>query len=93
VHFVIGGITNVRSGRRWHHRPELTDYPLVSMEPFTFTARDDLTIHGYLSFPAGVERTNLPAVLVVHEARGFGTAGGWIPRRSGSRTAATCVRT
>src|SRR6201991_4767952 len=48
------------------HRPQLNDYPLVPMEPFAFTARDGLTIHGYLSFPAGVERTNLPAVLVVH---------------------------
>ena len=48
------------------HRPQLNDYPLVPMEPFTFTARDGLTIHGYLSFPSGVERTNLPAVLTVH---------------------------
>ena len=32
---------------------ELNDYPLVPMEPFSFTARDGLTIHGYLSFPAG----------------------------------------
>ena len=34
------------------HRPQLNDYPLVPMEPFSFTARDGLTIHGYLSFPA-----------------------------------------
>ena len=33
------------------HRPQLNDYPLVPMEPFSFTARDGLTIHGYLSFP------------------------------------------
>ncbi|CAM3323469.1 S9 family peptidase [Mycobacterium intermedium] len=48
------------------HRPELNDYPLVPMEPFSFTTRDGLTVHGYLSFPAGVERANLPTVLVVH---------------------------
>ena len=36
------------------------------MEPFAFTARDGLTVHGYLSFPAGVERADLPTVLVVH---------------------------
>ncbi len=48
------------------HRPQLNDYPLVPMEPFSFTARDGLTVHGYLSFPAEVERVNLPAVLVVH---------------------------
>jgi dipeptidyl aminopeptidase/acylaminoacyl peptidase len=48
------------------HRPELNEYPLVPMEPFAFTARDGLTVHGYLTFPAGVERANLPTVLVVH---------------------------
>jgi dipeptidyl aminopeptidase/acylaminoacyl peptidase len=48
------------------HRPQLNEYPLVPMEPFSFTARDGLTIHGYLSFPAEVEHTNLPAVLTVH---------------------------
>ena len=48
------------------HRPLLNDYPLVPMEPFSFAARDGLMIHGYLSFPAGVERADLPAVLVVH---------------------------
>jgi dipeptidyl aminopeptidase/acylaminoacyl peptidase len=48
------------------HQPQLNEYPLVPMEPFSFTARDGLTIHGYLSFPAQVERTNLPAVLTVH---------------------------
>ena len=57
------------------HRPELNDYPLVPMEPFAFTARDGLTIHGYLSFPAGVERTNLPTVLDVHG--GPWTRVGW----------------
>ena len=48
------------------HRPQLNDYPLVPMEPFSFTARDGLTIHGYLTFPADVERADLPAVLTVH---------------------------
>jgi dipeptidyl aminopeptidase/acylaminoacyl peptidase len=48
------------------HRPELNSYPLVAMEPFAFTARDGMTIHGYLSYPADISRTNLPAVLVVH---------------------------
>ena len=36
------------------HRPQLNDYPLVPMEPFSFTARDGLTIHGYLSFTSEV---------------------------------------
>jgi dipeptidyl aminopeptidase/acylaminoacyl peptidase len=57
------------------HRPELNDYPLVPKEPFDFTTRDGLTVHGYLSFPAGVERTDLPTVLVVHG--GPWTRDGW----------------
>ncbi|TDC46583.1 S9 family peptidase [Jiangella ureilytica] len=48
------------------HRPELEQYDLAEMEPFSFTARDGLTVHGYLTFPRGVERTHLPAVLDVH---------------------------
>lgn len=48
------------------HRPELNDYPLVPMEPFAFTARDGLVVHGYLTFPAEAERAELPMVLVVH---------------------------
>ena len=42
------------------HRPQLNDYPLVPMEPFSFTARDGLTIHGYLVLP-GRGRAHRPA--------------------------------
>ena len=48
------------------HQPQLNNYPLVPMEPFAFTSRDGFAIHGYLTFPPQVERTDLPAVLVVH---------------------------
>ena len=48
------------------HQPALAQYQLASMEPFSFTARDGLEIHGYLTFPPGVERRSLPAVLAVH---------------------------
>ena len=41
-------------------RPELSQYELAGMEPFSFTARDGLTVHGYLSFPSGAERSMLP---------------------------------
>jgi dipeptidyl aminopeptidase/acylaminoacyl peptidase len=47
-------------------RPELDRYQLAAMEPFSFTARDGLTVHGYATFPAGAERTGLPTVLNVH---------------------------
>jgi dipeptidyl aminopeptidase/acylaminoacyl peptidase len=50
----------------FHHQPALTNYQLAHMEPFQFTARDGLEIHGYLTFPVGVPRDRLPAVLNVH---------------------------
>jgi dipeptidyl aminopeptidase/acylaminoacyl peptidase len=48
------------------HRPELERYQLAGMEPFSFTARDGLEVHGYLSFPPGASRAGLPTVLNVH---------------------------
>jgi dipeptidyl aminopeptidase/acylaminoacyl peptidase len=48
------------------HKPDLQDYPLAAMEPFTYTARDGLAVHGYVTFPVGVQREDLPAVLLVH---------------------------
>ncbi len=47
-------------------RPVLNKYALAPCEPCSFTARDGLTIHGYLTCPSGVERRNLPLVLLVH---------------------------
>ena len=48
------------------HNDALDDFELAPMEPFSFTARDGLAVHGYLTFPPGPERQNLPAVLNVH---------------------------
>jgi dipeptidyl aminopeptidase/acylaminoacyl peptidase len=48
------------------HKPALDDYDLAPMEPFSYTARDGLEIHGYVTFPPGAERRDLPAVLNVH---------------------------
>jgi dipeptidyl aminopeptidase/acylaminoacyl peptidase len=50
----------------FEHQPALSGYELASMEPFSFTARDGLTVHGYATFPPGQGRTGLPAVLNVH---------------------------
>jgi len=48
------------------HRPELKKYELASMEPVSFVSRDGLTIHGYITFPKGKSKKNLPLVLNVH---------------------------
>jgi dipeptidyl aminopeptidase/acylaminoacyl peptidase len=50
----------------FEHQPQLSKYTLSAMEPFTYQARDGLTIHGYATFPADGPRTGLPAVLNVH---------------------------
>jgi dipeptidyl aminopeptidase/acylaminoacyl peptidase len=56
-----------RTGRfLFEARPELSQYQLAPMEPFSFAARDGLVIHGYATFPAEGTRAGLPAVLNVH---------------------------
>jgi len=47
-------------------QPELKQYRLAPMEPFSFESRDGLTIHGYITFPPGLPRKNLPMVLNPH---------------------------
>ena len=71
----------------FEHQPELSRYQLAAMEPFSFTARDGLTVHGYLTFPPGAERSQLPAVLDVHggpwarDTWGFGPEAQWFANR------------
>lgn len=48
------------------HQPALKQYELAKMEPIQFTSRDGLLIEGYLTYPLGQERQNLPLVLNVH---------------------------
>jgi dipeptidyl aminopeptidase/acylaminoacyl peptidase len=68
-------------------RPELSKYQLAAMEPFSFTARDGLAIHGYVSFPPGEDRSGLPTVLLVHggpwarDAWGFDPQAQWLANR------------
>ncbi|HEV8650554.1 MAG TPA: S9 family peptidase [Actinomycetes bacterium] len=69
------------------HRPELERYQLAKMEPFSFTARDGLTVHGYATFPPGAGRSGLPAVLNVHggpwarDVWGFDPEAQWLANR------------
>ncbi|MDP9070880.1 MAG: S9 family peptidase [Actinomycetota bacterium] len=69
------------------HQPALSRYTLAPMEPFSYTARDGLTVHGYLTFPPGVERRRLPTVLNVHggpwarDVWGFNPEAQWLANR------------
>ena len=60
-------------------RPEMLRYQLATMEPFAFTARDGLTVHGYVTFPPGGGRSGLPAVLDVHGGPTVRDEWGWNP--------------
>lgn len=46
--------------------PWLREDRLAAMQPISFDSRDGLTIHGYLTIPAGVEPRNLPLLLNPH---------------------------
>ena len=48
------------------NQPALNRYTLSTMQPISFTARDGLVIHGYLTLPTGSAGKNLPMVLYVH---------------------------
>ncbi|MGH3187355.1 MAG: prolyl oligopeptidase family serine peptidase [Streptosporangiaceae bacterium] len=60
-------------------RPELERYELARMEPFSFAARDGLTVHGYVTFPVDGGRAGLPTVLDVHGGPQARDTWGWSP--------------
>ena len=69
------------------NQPDLNKYTLATMEPISFTSRDGMTVHGYLTLPPGKGRTNLPTVLDVHggpwgrDAWGYNPEGQWFANR------------
>lgn len=69
------------------HQPALADHDLASMVPFAFDARDGMRIEGYVTYPVGVERSALPAVLDVHggpwarDVWGFNPEAQWFANR------------
>jgi len=60
-------------------RPALNNYTLAPMEPISFISRDSLTIHGYITYPPGKEKTNLPMVLLVHGGPYYRDTWGYDP--------------
>jgi len=69
------------------HKPSLQAYTLAAMEPFSFTSRDGLEVHGYLTFPHGSDRSRVPTVLFVHggpwarDEWGFSPDPQWLANR------------
>lgn len=69
------------------HQPELSNYELAPMEPFSLSSRDGLVLHGYATFPPGAGRSHLPTVLNVHggpwgrDTWGFDPEAQWLANR------------
>jgi dipeptidyl aminopeptidase/acylaminoacyl peptidase len=60
---------DVASGQaelQYRSRPDLPSEHLAPMKPVTYTARDGMTIHGYLTLPRGKPAENLPVVMYIH---------------------------
>jgi len=68
------------------NRPELRNYTLAKREPVSYTSRDGLTIHGYLTMPPGITGP-VPTVLYVHggpwgrDAWGLEVTAQWMANR------------
>lgn len=77
-----------KTGRHlFYDRPDLNSYTLARMEPISFTTRDGLTVHGYLTLPPGSSPSNLPLVLNVHggpwarDTWGYDPEAQWLANR------------
>jgi dipeptidyl aminopeptidase/acylaminoacyl peptidase len=87
IHFWVYDHTTKQARYLFPHRAELVGTQLAPMEPITFAARDGLEINGYVTFPVGLERRNLPLVLNVHggpwvrDAWGFDPEAQWLANR------------
>ncbi len=60
---------DVASGKaalQYRSRPDLPSEHLAHVKPVSYTARDGMTIHGYLTLPKGKEAKNLPTVMYIH---------------------------
>lgn len=68
-------------------QPALGEYTLAPMESVEIPARDGLHLHGYLTFPVGVARRDLPMVLLVHggpwsrDRWGYHSTAQWLANR------------
>lgn len=68
-------------------RPWINEEHMAEMKPITYTSRDGLTIHGYLTLPVGREPKNLPVIINPHggpwarDEWGFNSQVQWMANR------------
>ncbi len=78
---------SLRATLLFDNQPALNEYTLATMEPISFTSRDGLTIHGYLTLPPDGQKRGLPMVLNVHggpwgrDAWGYRPDAQWFANR------------
>jgi dipeptidyl aminopeptidase/acylaminoacyl peptidase len=87
VYFYLYDRGTRRADLLFTNRKDLEGLQLAKMQPISFTARDGLTIHGYLTLPVGVPPKNLPMILNVHggpwgrDSWGLDTETQWLANR------------
>ncbi|WNZ24436.1 S9 family peptidase [Leptolyngbya sp. NK1-12] len=87
VYYYIYDRNSKTSTFLFSNQPELEQLALASMQPISYSARDGLTVHGYLTTPAGIPAQNLPAVLLVHggpwarDTWGYDPEAQWLANR------------
>jgi len=59
--------------------PWLKEEYMANQKPITYTTRDGLEIHGYLTLPKGVEAENLPVVINPHGGPWYRDSWGFNP--------------
>jgi len=59
--------------------PWINEEEMAEMEPVTYTSRDGLTIHGYLTLPKGLKPKNLPVVVNPHGGPWYRDSWGFNP--------------
>ena len=87
VYYYIYDRASKSSTLLFSNQPELEELSLASMQPISFSARDGLTLHGYLTTPVGIPAKDLPAVLLVHggpwarDTWGYDSEAQWLANR------------
>jgi dipeptidyl aminopeptidase/acylaminoacyl peptidase len=59
--------------------PWLSEDEMAEMKPISYTSRDGLTIHGYLTLPKGFKPKNLPVIILPHGGPWARDTWGFIP--------------
>ncbi|MFH1700001.1 MAG: S9 family peptidase [Candidatus Zixiibacteriota bacterium] len=67
VPFYIYNTETYKATQLFTHNSEMEKYVFSAKEPISFTSRDGMTIYGYITFPSGADKKNLPMVVLVHE--------------------------